>query len=250
MNIAIIGYGKMGKEIEAAAKLRNINVASIIDPESKDAMFKEITAESLEGADVAIDFTHPSAAVENIKKACMLKKNIVVGTTGWYERMDEVEAAVRKSGNGLIWSGNFSVGVNIFFRIAANAAKIIDKFDSYDVMVHEFHHKEKADSPSGTAAMIGKILTDNIARKNRIVTEELKRKIRPDEIHVSSTRGGHMPGTHIIDFDSFADTIELRHTVRSRQGLAIGALMAAEWLEGRKGFFTIDDFMKTVIGGN
>ena len=123
----------------------------------------------------------------------------------------------------------------------------MNKFDDYDIFVHEFHHNKKADSPSGTAVMIGKILTDNIERKKKIVTEELKRKIESDELHISSTRSGAIPGTHIVGFDSPADTIELKHTARSRQGLALGAVMAAQWIQNKKGFYGIDDMMKSIV---
>jgi 4-hydroxy-tetrahydrodipicolinate reductase len=249
MNIAIVGYGKMGREIEKAAKEKGLTIKSIIDPQVEGVTHKEINKESLKDVDVVVDFTHPDSAVENIKKVSDLGKNMVVGTTGWYDKIDEVKKIVEKSGTGLIWSGNFSLGVNIFFRIIEDASKIIDKFDDYDVFVHELHHNQKADSPSGTAVMIGKILTENIARKKKIVTEELKRRIKPDEIHVSSTRSGSIPGTHIIGFDSKADTIELKHTARGRQGFALGAVMAAEWIKDKKGFFDINSMMNTITGG-
>lgn len=249
MNIAIVGYGKMGHEIEKLAKEKGITIKSIIDPKIGEATHKEINEESLKDVDVAIDFTHPDSAVENIKKVSALGRNMVVGTTGWYDRMDDVKKIIEKANTGLIWSGNFSVGVNIFFKIIENAAEVMNKFNDYDVFVHEFHHNQKADSPSGTAVMIGKILTENIERKNKVVTEELKRKINPEELHVSSTRSGSIPGTHIVGFDSKADTIELKHTARGRQGFALGAVMAAEWVKDKKGFFDINDFMSNIIGG-
>lgn len=249
MNIAIIGYGKMGKEVEKIARERGIKVVSIIDREAKEATYREISAESVRNADVCIDFTHPDSAIGNIEKLSKLKKNIVVGTTGWYGEMDRARAMVKKAGNGLIWSGNFSIGVNLFFRMVEDAARIINKVDDYDLFIHEFHHSQKADSPSGTALMLGKIITDNVSRKKKIVTEELKRKISPNELHISSTRGGSIPGTHIVGMDSAADTIELKHTARNRQGFALGAVMAAQWISKKKGFYGIDDMMKSVIGG-
>jgi|TARA_B100001964_G_scaffold217686_1_gene257983 4-hydroxy-tetrahydrodipicolinate reductase len=245
MNIAIIGYGKMGHEIEKIAKAKGITLKTI-DP-NDNADYKEINDESMKDIDVCVDFTHPDSVVENIEKISKFKKNIVVGTTGWYGNMDEVKKVIENAGIGLIWSGNFSVGVNAYFKIIENAAKIMNKFDDYDIFVHEFHHNKKADSPSGTAVMIGKILTDNIERKKKIVTEELKRKIESDELHISSTRSGAIPGTHIVGFDSPADTIELKHTARSRQGLALGAVMAAQWIQNKKGFYGIDDMMKSIV---
>jgi 4-hydroxy-tetrahydrodipicolinate reductase len=248
MNIAIIGYGNMGHEIEKIANDKGISTVTI-DPDEESANFKEINEESMNGVDVCVDFTHPESVIGNIEKISKFKKNIVVGTTGWYDNMDDVKKIIKNAGTGLIWSGNFSLGVNMYFKIVENAAKIMDKFDDYDVFVHEFHHNKKADSPSGTAVMIGKILTDNIGRKDKVVTEELKRKIEPDELHISSTRSGNIPGTHIVGFDSAADTIELTHTNRNRDGLAVGTVMAVQWIQGKKGFYGINDLMKEIIGG-
>lgn len=250
MNIVIIGYGKMGHEIEKVAKAKGITIKSIIDPNIEEAQYKEINEMSMKDVDVCVDFTHPNCVVENIKKISKFKKNIVVGTTGWYDKLEEVKKIVKEEKIGLIWSGNFSLGVNIFFKIIENSAKLINNFDDYDVFVHEFHHNQKADSPSGTAVMIGKILLENIKRKNKIVSEELKRKILPNELHISSTRSGSIPGTHIIGFDSSADTIELKHTARNREGFALGAIKAAEWINGKKGFYDINDMMKTISGGS
>ena len=248
MNIAIIGYGRMGHEIEKIAKAKDLAVTTI-DPSEDNANFKEINEESMKDVGVCIDFTHPDSVVENIEKISKFGKNIVVGTTGWYDKLEDVKKIIEQTGTGLIWSGNFSIGVNIYFKIIENAAKIMDKFDDYDAFVHEFHHNEKADSPSGTAVMIGEILTGNIERKKRVVTEELKRKIAADELHISSTRGGSIPGTHIVGFDSAADTIELKHTARNRRGFALGAIMATQWIQGKKGFYDINDMMKEIVGG-
>ncbi len=248
MNIAIIGYGKMGHEIEKVAKAKGTAVRTV-DPNNDSADYKEINEESMKDADVCLDFTHPDSVIGNIEKISKFKKNIVAGTTGWYGRMDEVKKIIKDAKIGLIWSGNFSIGVNIYFKIIENAAKIMNKISDYDVFVHELHHNRKADSPSGTAVMIGKILTDNIERKNKVVTEELKRKINPEELHISSTRGGSIPGTHTVSFDSPADTIELKHTARSREGFALGAVIAAQWIQNKKGFYDIDDLMKDIVGG-
>ena len=248
MNVGIIGYGRMGHEIEKVAKDKGITIRTI-DPNDDNADFKEINEESMKDVDVCVDFTQPDSVISNIEKISKFKKNIVIGTTGWYDKIDEVKSIIENANTGLIWSGNFSVGVNIYFKIIENAAKIINNVDDYDVFVHEFHHNKKADSPSGTAVMIGEILTDNIERKKRVVTEELKRKIEPDELHISSTRGGSIPGTHIVGFDSTADTIELKHTARNRQGFALGAIMATQWIQGKKGFYDINDLMKEIVGG-
>ncbi|MBW2992247.1 4-hydroxy-tetrahydrodipicolinate reductase [Candidatus Woesearchaeota archaeon] len=246
MNIAIIGYGKMGKTVEKLAKEKGHKIVSVIDPKCPDVK-KEITEEALKDVDVCIDFTHPDCIIDNITSIAKLGKNIVVGTTGWYDKMDEVKAIVEKNNIGMIWSGNFSIGVNAFFRIIESASKTFNNLDDYDVMVSEFHHKGKADSPSGTAKMIGDIIIKNIDRKKSIVTEELKRAIKPEEMHIASIRGGSIPGIHTITFDSPVDTIELKHTARGREGFATGAIMAAEFIKGKKGLFSIDDMMKDVI---
>ncbi len=234
MNIAIIGYGKMGHEIEKVAKARNINVISIIDPNDKNANFREINEQSMKNVDVCIDFTTPNAVIENIKKISKFKKNIVAGTTGWYEKINEVKDIVSHNKIGFIYASNFSIGVNVFFRIVENAAKIMDNIDSYDVFGYELHHSKKLDSPSGTAKSIEKILVNNIKRKK--------------EVPFASVRAGSIPGTHVVGFDSSADTIELKHVARNREGFALGAVMAAEWMRNKKGFFEINDMMKEIMG--
>lgn len=250
MNIAIVGYGQMGKMIMAKAKKKGINVISIIDPKNPEAMYKEINDKSLKDADVCIDFTTPSVVLENVKKYCKFKKNFVMGTTGWYDQIDEVKSMVENAEVGAIWSGNFSIGVNVFFEIINQASKIINRIDNYDIMGVEYHHNKKADSPSGTMKMIGDILINNINNKNKAVYEMLDRKINNDEIHLASVRGGSIPGIHKITLDSPADTITLEHCARTREGFASGAVMAAEFIKGRKGFFEIKDLMEDVIRGN
>jgi 4-hydroxy-tetrahydrodipicolinate reductase len=249
MKIAIVGYGKMGKMIEEAAKERGIIVSSTIDPINKEAKFKEINSQSLKDVDVCIDFTHPSVIMGNIKKYCELKKNVVIGTTGWYEHMGEVKSMVKKAKIGCIWSGNFSIGVNMYFKIIEEAAKVVNRLDDYDIMGLEYHHNKKADSPSGTMKMIGDILIKNIDRKKTAVYEMLNRQIKPEEIHLASVRGGAIPGVHEIVFDSNADTITITHSARTREGFAKGAVMACEFVNKKSGFFDINDLMKKIIGG-
>ncbi len=246
VRIGIIGYGKMGQLIEEIALEQGHVVNAIIDPLKGTS----ISEESLKDVDVCIDFSMPKTAIENIEKLAKLGKNIVVGTTGWYDKMDSVEKIVQENNIGLIWSGNFSLGVNAFFKIIKQSSKIFNKLENYDIMVHEFHHKNKADSPSGTAKMIAQRIIENVDRKDKIVTEKLVRKIEDNELHVSSTRGGSIPGTHTVLFDSAEDTIELKHTARGRVGFAIGAVKAAEFLEEKKGFFSIDDLMKEFFGSD
>jgi 4-hydroxy-tetrahydrodipicolinate reductase len=243
MKIAIVGYGRMGHEIEKIAKERGDETITI-DPKAK-ADFKEINEESMKGVDVAIDFSHHKTALENAKKCNDLKVNLVMGTTGWFDHMKKMENTVKDI--GFIWSGNFSIGVNIFFRIIDCATGIINRVDEYDIAAFELHHKGKKDSPSGTAKMLGNIMLKNIERKKEIIHETLNRQRGDHEIHFTSVRGGSIPGTHTIMFDSDEDTIELIHRARGRAGFARGAVMAAEWIKGKKGFYNIDDFMNQLV---
>ena len=244
MKIALIGHGKMGKEIEQLAKANEIKICSITDPSSPGATHKAVSAGCVKDADVAIDFTQPDTVVDTIRKVAAAKTNMVIATTGWYDQLDEVRKIVEESGIGLIYSPNFSLGVNLFFEVVEEAAKRFGKLDIYDAFGYELHHNQKKDSPSGTAKTLSKILLENVEGKKKVVEEKLDRKIAPDEIHFASVRAGWIPGTHVVGFDSEADTIELKHTARSRRGFAQGALLAAEWVKGKKGFFTMQDFMK------
>ena len=247
MKIAITGYGKMGKEIEKIAVARGMTVQSIIDPAEKNAAYREITGESMKNVDVCIDFSTPASVMENIRKAAKHGCNIVVGTTGWYGSIEEVKKIVKESKIGLIYAANFSIGVNVFFRIVENASKMMDKIDAYDVFGYELHHNKKLDSPSGTAKTLAETVVKSMKRKNKIVYDIVDRKIEPNELHFASVRSGSIPGTHVVGFDSSADTIELKHTARNREGFALGAVMAAEWVKGKKGFFGIKDMMDSII---
>jgi 4-hydroxy-tetrahydrodipicolinate reductase len=250
MKIVSLGYGKMGKEVERVAKLRGHQICAIVDMANPNATHKELSAACLKDADVVIDFTTPSSVLENIKKVSAAKKNMVVGTTGWYDDMTKAKQLIGASGTGFIYSSNFSVGVNIFYRIVEAAAKLVNKVKDYDVYAYELHHNQKLDSPSGTAKSIADILLKNISRKKQVQYEKLDRKINPDEIHFASIRAGWIPGTHVVGFDSEADTIELKHTARNRAGFALGAVMAAEWVSGKKGFFTMNDFVNDLFRGS
>ena len=247
MHIALIGYGKMGRTVHALAKQNGIEITAIIDPVAVEATAKEISAMALKNADVCIDFTQSSVLVENVKKIAALKKNIVVGTTGWYDKAEEVKKIVEQAKIGLIFATNFSIGVNLFYRIVKNAARLFNNFSEYDAFVLELHHNKKKDSPSGTAKSIGEIILQEMKRKNKMVFDKLDRQIEANELHVASVRAGSIPGTHTVGFDSNADTIELKHEARSRDGFAAGALLAADWINGKKGFFSIEDLMSQII---
>ncbi|NUM32923.1 MAG: 4-hydroxy-tetrahydrodipicolinate reductase [Candidatus Brocadiae bacterium] len=246
MKIALIGYGQMGHILEMVAQKRQHTIVAKIDPYVPDATHKEISEISVKEAQVCIDFSHPEAFWENLKKLLSLEKNIVAGTTGWYDRAEEAKNLI---GNkiGFVYGSNFSLGVNLFYRIVEKAADTMKAFAGYDVAGVEYHHNKKADSPSGTAKSLAQIIKTQIPRKESIVYDAVNRKILPQELHFASLRCGSIPGTHKIFFDSDADTIELSHTARNREGFALGAILAAEWIIEKKGFFTVQDFFKEIL---
>lgn len=247
MNITLIGFGKMGRIIAELATERGHNIVSTIDPANPHASYQKITEESLKNTDVCIDFSHATAVKNTVEQCIAFGKNLVLGTTGWYNQLPEIKETISKSGIGVITSPNFSLGVNVFLKMLANASEIINHFDEYDVLVNEWHHRHKKDSPSGTALAIGNLLLKHIERKKMLVSEKLDRAPEPHEIHLTSTRGGEIPGTHSVFFDSGADTIDITHTARNRTGFALGAIHCAEWIVGKKGFFTMEDWMEDVI---
>lgn len=249
MRIGITGYGSMGRMIHSSAVSRGHTVPLIIDPHSSSP---EVTDRSIGGklsqVDVMIDFSVPGEVIDHVRQCSEARIPMVIGTTGWYDRIDEAEQIVLSHDIGCIWSGNYALGVHLFFRIVEAAATAMDDVPEYDCMVHEYFHRRKVDSPSGTAQMLGELLLKHLKRKKRIVTESLNRKIEEDELHVSSTRGGSIPGIHTVTFDSDVDTIEITHRARGREGFVLGAVKAAEWIVSRKGFFSIDDMLKNMLG--
>lgn len=227
MKIAIVGYGKMGRLIEGFAVERGHEIVLKLD-EFNNAGFEGITAANFQTVDAAIDFSVPDAAVGNIERIARLGVNLVVGTTGWLPQMDHVRAVVEKAGTGLIWSPNYSVGVNAFFRIVAEAAKLLSGAPEYEAWAWEIHHSAKKDAPSGTLLKI---------------VDEMRRAGYNRHVDTGSNRAGTIAGTHEIGFDSAADTITLRHTARSREGFALGAVKAAEWIVGKQGFHEFGDIL-------
>ena len=227
MKIAIVGYGKMGRMIEKAAEARGIEVALKLD-EFNNAKFEGITAENFAGIDVAIDFSISSAAVENILRIAALGVNLVVGTTGWQDHMSHVKSVVAGREIGMVWSPNYSVGVNAFFRLVSEAAKLLETESEYEAWAWEIHHSGKKDAPSGTLLK---------------VLDDMRAAGFTRRIDVASNRAGVIAGTHEVGFDSPADTITLRHTARSREGFALGAVKAAEWINGKQGFYEFGDIL-------
>jgi 4-hydroxy-tetrahydrodipicolinate reductase len=245
MKIAIVGYGKMGKELEALAQERNITVAKIFTTENNPGG-NGLTKESLNGVDVCLEFTSSFSVLDDIQAIAAAGKNVVVGTTGWYDRMREVTELIKKSKTALLYAPNFSLGINLFYQVVHSAAKIFDRFEMYDVAISETHHKEKADSPSGTALALGNTVIQNIRRKKEILHETSHSTMKPGQLHITSTRVGSVVGLHSVLFDSDADSIELIHSSKNRRGFALGALIAAEWLKGKKGVFTMKDVLTSV----
>jgi 4-hydroxy-tetrahydrodipicolinate reductase len=240
MNIALLGHGKMGKEVAELAREKGLHVTAIFTGQNNRGG-TGLTPQSLADVEVCIDFSAPTAVVENIEGVARCGKDIVVGTTGWLDRLDHVQRVVVESGTGLLYASNFSPGVNVFFRLIEEAAKMFDRQDGYDVGVHEVHHREKADCPSGTALSIASLILRNLSRKTEVVHGTPEKRIEPQQFLVTSARLGHVQGKHTVTFDSGSDTIELVHTAKSRRGFAEGALLAASWLAGKKGVFTMND---------
>ena len=242
MKLALIGYGRMGHAVEEVAEESGHDVVARLD------LGDAITPTSLAEAQVAIDFTLPDAVIANAHSLAEAGVNLVIGTTGWYERADEVRTAIESAGSGCIWSPNFSLGVQLFLRLAREAGRLADVLEEYDVHVHEAHHRHKVDHPSGTAIHLAEVLLETIGRKTTWREEPAEGVPDPAVLWVSSARAGETPGTHEVALEGPADSVVLRHTARGRDGFARGAVAAAEWVNGRKGFFSIDDMLAERFG--
>jgi 4-hydroxy-tetrahydrodipicolinate reductase len=230
MNIAQIGSGKMGKAVAALAREKEHTIAILVDS-AESGLDADKLSEKLKGSDVAIDFS-VADAVERNALACMIAAiPLVEGTTGWDDRRNEIEGMVNQHNGAFVYGANFSIGVNVFYRIADFAAELFSKFPEYEVFIEEQHHSRKKDAPSGTALKLGEIVRRHIDK----------------EFGISSTRAGNIPGTHRVGFDGMADQVLLEHSARSRQGFAAGALLAAEWIVGKKGCFEFSDVIKDII---
>ena len=242
MRLALVGYGKMGKEIERLANDRGWSVDIRIDIDTPP-----VTKAQQDDIDVVIHFAAAKNIISDLTPWAEAHKPIVVGTTGWQDQLQNVKILAVQNQIGLIYASNFSIGVHIFFHLIKEAASMMDKFEEYDAFIQEIHHKHKIDSPSGTALSMGQIVLENLKRKTELLDETSHAAIRPEQLHVSSTRSGTIVGTHTLAFDSAADTIELKHTAKNRSGLALGALFAAEWIQGKKGIFTMENAFQDFI---
>ena len=227
MNLAIIGYGKMGHLVEQFAPEYGFDVPLRLDI-AENENGQGITRERFRGIDVAVDFSTPAVVLTDIERLSSAGVNAVIGTTGWSEQMDRAKAAVEKGRIGLVWSPNFSIGVNIFLRLVAEASRQFAPYKEYGAWAWEIHHITKKDAPSGTMLKM---------------VEEMRRADPNRHVDVTASRAGAHPGTHEIGFDSGADTITLRHTARSREGFARGALSAAKWVVGKRGWFEFSEVL-------
>jgi 4-hydroxy-tetrahydrodipicolinate reductase len=243
MNLVITGYGRMGRKVEKICLERGHTVLSRVD-KGGHGDTTELTADLLKQADGVVEFALADGFEENCRLYAETGVPVVVGTTGWYDKKDKIAALIKKNEGSFLYGSNFSIGAHIFFTLTERAAELIADIPDYDIMVTEYHHKMKKDSPSGTAITTGERILKGCPRKTKMQFEKLDRQIEDEELHVTSVRGGHIPGIHRVYLDSPADTIEVSHSARSRDGFALGAVMAVEWLAGKKGFFTVDDFIK------
>ena len=238
MKIAIIGYGRMGKSIEGLAKEAGHEVVQIFGGKNPE----EFNVKNLQKAEVAIDFSLPDTAFTNIKKCIEAGVPVVSGTTGWLERYEEVKSDCLEKKGAFFYASNFSIGVNIFMEINERLAALMNTQVAYDVSMTEIHHTRKLDAPSGTAITLAEGIIDKVERKSGHTLEQNDGEAN---IHIDAIREGDVPGTHIIEYKSETDTIEIKHAAHSRIGFAKGAILAAEWLIGKEGVFGMKDMLRS-----
>ena len=237
MNAAIIGYGKMGREIERLLVERGHGVRLIVDADNRG----DLDAAHLRGIDVALEFTTPATAYDNIRACIDAGTPVVSGTTGWTDRLDELKTRCKERGGAFFYASNYSLGVNLLFRLNRQLAEMVGRVGGYDVRIEEVHHTQKKDAPSGTAITLAEGIISEIGRKTGWVNEPSDDL---SQIVVTSLREGAVPGTHTVTYESDDDRIELKHTIKNRRTLALGAVVAAEFLCGKKGVYTMDDLLK------
>ena len=237
MKIALIGYGKMGKTIEQIALSRGHQIVSIVDINNPE----EFQSVNFKSADVAIEFTTPATAFDNYMKSFADGVPVVSGTTGWLDRISEIKEKCEKEGKTFFYASNFSIGVNIFFALNKYLAKIMNNFPSYNISMTETHHIHKLDAPSGTAITLAEGILENVDRKERWTLETAE---QPTDLPIHAIREGEVPGIHEVTYESDVDYISIKHDAKSRAGFALGAVVAAEFTAGKKGFLGMDDMLK------
>jgi len=238
MKIALIGYGKMGREVEKIALERGHEIVSIIDLDNQEDFD---SLEFLFSAEVAIEFTRPETAVSNYRKCFERNVPVVAGTTGWLHELEEIKEECKEKKQTFFYASNYSIGVHIFFAINRYVAKMMNNFPQYDVSVEETHHIHKLDSPSGTGIVLAEEILKNIDRKSQWKEGEAENR---DDLSIRSNREGEVVGIHEVVYESDADTIHIRHEAKNRRGLALGAVLAAEFTKGKTGFLTMDNMLK------
>ena len=234
MKILLVGYGKMGKIIERIALERGHTIAGRIDIDNPQDLD---TAE----ADVAIEFSRPEAAFDNVRRCLNRKIPVVCGTTGWLERKNEIDELCRKMNSAFFYASNYSLGVNVFFKVNEYLARLMGSVDGYQISMDEVHHTEKKDAPSGTAITLAEGILKYAHQKKKWVNNETS---KADELEIKSFRINQVPGTHVVKYTSPVDDIEIKHVAHSREGFAKGAVMVAEWLKDKKGVLNMDDYLK------
>lgn len=237
MKIALIGYGKMGKTIEQIALNRGHQIVSIVDINNPE----EFQSDNFKSADVAIEFTTPATAFDNYMKSFAAGVPVVSGTTGWLDRIGEIKEKCAKEGKTFFYASNFSIGVNIFFALNKYLAKIMNNFPVYNISMTETHHIHKLDAPSGTAITLAEGILENVDRKERWTLETAQ---QPTDLPIHAIRKGEVPGIHEVTYESDVDYISIKHDAKSRAGFALGAVVAAEFTAGKKGFLGMDDMLK------
>jgi 4-hydroxy-tetrahydrodipicolinate reductase len=241
MQIALVGTGQMGEAVETVAREEGHVIEARFHSERP---FGEADPSAVRAADVAIDFSLPSLALSHIRQYCTWGLPAVIGTTGWYDDLETVEALVAEHEASLLYAPNFSLGVAVMRRALQGVLPLLDRLDDYDPFVREMHHTRKVDSPSGTATMLGGLLVEGLERKDHVEAETQHERIDPTAVHVTSTRAGTIYGEHTVGFDGPYDQITVGHRAKNRRGFAAGALRAADWLIGRQGLFTLDDMLE------
>lgn len=234
MKVALVGYGKMGRAVEEIAALKGMEVVDRFTRQ-RPLRADDATRGALSGVAALVDFSVPDAVVDTARAAAELELPLVIGTTGWQDRLDEVREVVEGSGIGAVRAANFSLGVNVLYRVAEQAAKILSALGGYDPFIFDWHHRFKLDSPSGTALELQRRMARHYGER---------------EIPITCQRAGYIPSMHAVGFDSAADTIHLEHRARGRQGLAEGALLAAQWIAGRSGFHDFQTVLDDLLPGN
>ena len=240
MKLALVGTGQMGTAVAATVE---DSAHEIITRFDSNRPFLDAGHSALDDVDMAIDFTLPDLALPHLRYYCECGLPVIMGTTGWYDAVDQVQALVDRHDASVLYAPNFSIGVAVLSRAVDHVTSLMDKLEDYDTFVQEMHHTKKADSPSGTAQMLAEQLVDGLDRKTVIDTETQHTPIDPEAVHVSATRTGTVFGQHTVGFDSPYDRLSLHHRAKNRRGFAQGALRAAEWLTGRRGLYTLDDVL-------